>query len=126
MVAEMPYADLQSAIDDPPGFRNYWSAEHLTELPDEARRRSSAPARSDMVVPSPSQHMLFPWGGAGRRAAPPTGRCRTASATWVVHPLGLWDDPADDERGDRAGRATPAQDVRAVGDRRRLPQLHRR
>src|SRR5215207_10043710 len=29
MIAEMPYAELQCALDDPPGQRNYWSAEHL-------------------------------------------------------------------------------------------------
>ena len=32
----MPYADLQCSIDDEPGYRNYWSAEHLPTLPDEA------------------------------------------------------------------------------------------
>ena len=36
MLAEMPYAEIQSALDDPPGFRNYWSAEHLASFPDEA------------------------------------------------------------------------------------------
>ena len=36
LIAEMPYADLQSSLDDPPGYRNYWSAEHLPALPDEA------------------------------------------------------------------------------------------
>ena len=64
MVAEMPYAELQSAIDDPPGFRNYWSAEHLDRA-SPTRRSSAFCARADdMVVPSPSQHILFPWGGA--------------------------------------------------------------
>ena len=49
-----------------------------------------------MVVPSPSQHLAFPWGGAVARGAdevapaPPVGE-------WVVHPLGLWDRPEDDE-----------------------------
>ena len=36
MIAEMPYAELQCMIDDPPGYRNYWSAEYLTEFPDQA------------------------------------------------------------------------------------------
>ncbi|RIQ16660.1 hypothetical protein DY240_22750 [Jiangella rhizosphaerae] len=35
MVAELPYDELQAALDDPPGYRNYWSAEHLESLPDE-------------------------------------------------------------------------------------------
>ena len=63
MVAEMPYAEIQCAIDDPPGYRNYWSAEHLTGFPDEAVDVFCARAH-DMVVPSPSQHIAFPWGGA--------------------------------------------------------------
>lgn len=32
----MPYAEIQSALDDPPGYRNYWSVEHANSLPDEA------------------------------------------------------------------------------------------
>jgi FAD/FMN-containing dehydrogenase len=97
LIAEMPYAEIQCAIDDPPGYRNYWSAEHLTEFPDEAVELFCARAH-DMVVPSPSQHIAFPWGGAVARGAddwPLPHR----SAAWCVHPLGLWELPEDDERG---------------------------
>src|SRR5690606_8015660 len=31
-----PYADFQRSLDDPPGFRNYWTAESVTDLPEEA------------------------------------------------------------------------------------------
>ena len=58
-VADLPYAELQSMLDDPPGFRNYWSAEHLKELPDEALDRFCARS-ADMIVPSPSQHVAVP------------------------------------------------------------------
>ncbi len=64
MIAEMPYADLNSALDDPPGMRNYYSAEYLDELPDEVIDLVCARAK-DMVVPSPSKLAVFP-----------TGRCR--------------------------------------------------
>ena len=37
MLAEMPYAEIQCAIDDPPGLRNYWSAEHLRRVPRRGR-----------------------------------------------------------------------------------------
>ncbi|MQA75469.1 MAG: FAD-binding protein [Solirubrobacterales bacterium] len=93
---EMPYAEIQCAIDDPPGYRNYWSAEHLASLPDEALEIFCRRA-GDMVVPSPSQHILFPWGGAATAGAgdwPLPHR----EANWVAHPLGLWEDPDDDER----------------------------
>jgi FAD/FMN-containing dehydrogenase len=97
LVTEMPYAEFQCMLDDPPGFRNYWSAEYLDALPDEAVEKFCARSE-DMIVPSPSQHVLFPQGGAVQRggdAYPIPWR----GAPWCVHPFGLWSDAADDERG---------------------------
>ncbi|QZY30379.1 FAD-binding oxidoreductase [Nocardioides coralli] len=95
-VMELPYADLNSMLDDPPGLRNYWSAEHLGSMPDEAVAAFHA-AREGLIVPSASQHVLFPAGGAAARAGtdhPIPWR----TAPWVVHPFALWTDPADDDR----------------------------
>ena len=39
LFAVMPYADFQCALDDPPGYRNYWTAEQADDLPDDADRR---------------------------------------------------------------------------------------
>jgi FAD/FMN-containing dehydrogenase len=106
IVAEMPYADVQCMLDDPPGYRNYWSAEYLEGFPDEAVDLFCLRAR-DMIVPSPSQHVLFPQGGAVARGGgdyPIPWR----QAAWVVHPFGLWEDPADDEQAKRWAR-----DIRA-------------
>jgi FAD/FMN-containing dehydrogenase len=97
LIAELPYADIQCALDDPPGYRNYWSAEHLAAFPDRAVDLFCARAH-EMIVPSPSQHALLPWGAAVARQAngwPIANR----DATWCAHPFGLWDDPNDDERG---------------------------
>jgi FAD/FMN-containing dehydrogenase len=97
LTAEMPYAEIQCAIDDPPGFRNYWSASHMTALPDEAVELYCRQG-NDMIVPSPSQHLMIPWGGAVASQAgdwPMTHR----DAAWVQHPFGLWDSPGDDVRG---------------------------
>ena len=97
LTAEMPYAEIQCAIDDPPGFRNYWSASHLAALPDAALDLYCSQGEA-MIVPSPSQHLLIPWGGAVADQAtswPMTHR----GAAWVTHPFGLWADPGDDERG---------------------------
>lgn len=99
MIAEMPYADFQCMLDDPPGNRNYWSAEYLDTFPDEAVGRFCARAR-DMIVPSPSQHVLFPQGGAVARG-PADYPISWRRAPWIVHPFGLWHDPAEDERGMR-------------------------
>ncbi|PZF83847.1 FAD-binding oxidoreductase [Jiangella anatolica] len=99
MVAELPYDELQSALDDPPGYRNYWSAEHLESLPDEAIDTFCAQA-AGMIVPSASQHVLFCMGGAVARG-PDDYPIPWRQAGWVVHPFGLWTDPADDARGRR-------------------------
>jgi FAD/FMN-containing dehydrogenase len=99
MLDSMPYAELQCMLDDPPGYRNYWSAEYLDDFPDQAIELFCARA-PDMIVPSPSQHVLFPQGGAvvrGDHDIPISWK----GASWVVHPFGLWEDPADDERARR-------------------------
>ena len=106
MIAEMPYADLQCMLDDPPGYRNYWSAEYLDAFPDEAVDLFCARAK-DMIVPSASQHVLFPQGGAVGRA-PSDYPLPWRHAPWIVHPFGLWQDTADDERAKRWAR-----DIRA-------------
>ncbi|HEY7717855.1 MAG TPA: FAD-binding oxidoreductase [Pedococcus sp.] len=96
LVAEMPYADLQSSLDDPPGYRNYWSAEHLGSLPDEAVDAFCRLSR-ELLSPAPAQSALFAGGGvAGRSTAgwPVPWR----ACPWTVHPFGLWEDPADDDR----------------------------
>lgn len=109
MIAEMPYPALQSALDDPPGYRNYWSVEYLEELPDAAIDAFCARAY-DMIVPSPSQHALLPWGGAVARGGAGSALA-DRHARWAVHPLGLWENPGDDERGKAWARDTCA-DVR--------------
>ncbi len=95
MIAEMPYAELQSMLDDPPGYRNYWSAEYLDELPDAAIDAYCGHAEG-IIIPSPTQHIIFPWGGAVAAGAAGSPMA-TRSSPWVVHPLTMWEDPADDD-----------------------------
>jgi FAD/FMN-containing dehydrogenase len=123
MIAELPYMELQSMLDDPPGFRNYWSAEYLSELPDPAIDAFCARAEG-IIIPSPTQHIIFPWGGA--IAANGDGSpMATRQSPWVVHPLTMWEDPADDARAIRWTRdvcadvkpwATGATYLNFVGD----------
>ena len=98
----MPYTDLQCAIDDPPGFRNYWTAEYLADIPDEAMDRI-ATRGENKPVPF-GQVFLVAWGGAVGRVAddatPLTGR----DAKWIVHPLVLWEDADDDDAAMAWGR----------------------
>jgi FAD/FMN-containing dehydrogenase len=96
VVGAMPYADVQCMIDDPPGMRNYWSAEYLTGAPDDFVDVFCALAQT-MPVPTGTQHVLFPLGGAiadGPAEYPVPYR----DSPWAVHPFGIWADPADDRR----------------------------
>jgi FAD/FMN-containing dehydrogenase len=118
----MPYADFQCMIDDPPGYRNYWTAEHLTDMPDGAIEAIAQ--RSEELPAGPAQLFIVSWGGAvrdGEDASPLAGR----DATFVVHPFALWEDAADDARmiawarafrGDLSAYATGDVYLNFVGD----------
>ncbi len=97
----IPYADFQCMLDDPPGNRNYWTVEQLPDLPDEVVELIHA--RALEMPGSAPQIFCVAWGGAVARGgdSPLAGR----DAGYVVHPLMLWDDPADDERVMAWGRA---------------------
>ncbi len=70
--APTSYADFQCSVDDPPGYRNAWTAESVRELPGAAidrlvRRGAALPA-------GPSQIFIVAWGGAvagGGAGGPP-------------------------------------------------------
>ncbi|MFI2433964.1 FAD-binding oxidoreductase [Streptomyces sp. NPDC018693] len=96
IVGAMPYADVQCMLDDPPGLRNYWSAEYLTGLPDDFVDVFCARADT-LPVPTGTQHVLFPQGGA-IAAGPHEYPVPYRDAPWAVHPFSTWEDPADDER----------------------------
>ena len=95
LVGPMPYVGLQSMIDDPPGLRQYWSADYHDTFSNEALDVFLAGGAS---APSPlSQHLLIPWGGALARIDEDSTPLGQRGARWVTHPFATWDDPADDE-----------------------------
>ncbi|MGJ5750539.1 FAD/FMN-containing dehydrogenase [Streptomyces puniciscabiei] len=115
VVGALPYADVQCLLEPPSGLRSHWSAECLTDLPDELVDRFCARAAG---VPAAhcSRHAVFPLGGAiaaGPREYPVPYR----DASWMVHPFAGWSDPADDE-GNRAWVRDACADVRpwSTGD----------
>jgi hypothetical protein len=100
------YADFQCSVDDPPGFRNYWTAENVVDLPDDAidaivRRAAELPA-------GPSQVFIVAWGGVVRRFGAGHSPLGGREARFIVHPLLLWEDPADDDRCRTLARAVRA------------------
>jgi FAD/FMN-containing dehydrogenase len=104
-----PYADFQCSLDDPPGYRNYWTAENVADLPDEAI--DALAARAAEVPPGPSQIFIVPWGGAVGRFGPEHSPLAGREARFIVHPLLLWEEAADDARFCALGRAV-REDVR--------------
>lgn len=105
-----PYADFQCSVDDPPGYRNYWTAENVVDLPDPAIDAIVERARE--LPTGPSQLFIVAWGGAVRRYGAEHSPLAGRDARFIVHPLLMWKDPADDERCMQLGRAF-REDVRA-------------
>ena len=108
-------------IDDPPGKRNWWTAEYLDELPDEALE--AMVSYGEQMPLSFTQFLVLPWGGeVARRTDTPLAK---RHATWVIHPFCVWDGADRDEEHIAWGRA--CRDVFAQWTKRgRLPQLRRR
>lgn len=95
LVGPMPYTQLQSMIDDPPGLRQYWSADYHDSFPDEALDVFLAAGASR---PSPlTQHLLLPWGGELARIPEDSTPLTQRAARWVSHPFATWENAADDE-----------------------------
>jgi FAD/FMN-containing dehydrogenase len=90
----MPYADLQCMIDDPPGNRNWWTADYLRELPDEAIEAFCS--YSESMPRTFTQSLLVRWGGAVARASVDETPLARRDAGWVVHPFGVWPDASQD------------------------------
>jgi FAD/FMN-containing dehydrogenase len=94
LFGEIPYAEMQSLIDDPPGQRNWWTAEYLDELPDPAVEAFCS--YSERMPQSHTQSLLLPWGGAVARGAD-SSPLNNRDAGWVVHPFCVWEGEDRDE-----------------------------
>jgi FAD/FMN-containing dehydrogenase len=94
----MPYVALQSMLDEgsQPGMRNRWAAEFVPELTP-----GLVAALQDAIVDCPSpmaQIIVTPLPEAVRRVSDDaTAFPGRSGGRWLVHPVGVWADPADDE-----------------------------
>ena len=94
LVGPMPYADFQCMLDDPPGKRNYWSAEYLAGFDDDAIA-AFVKSSSEMPV-GYSQNLMVPWGGAVARVTEADTPMTNREAAWVFHPFGVWEGAEHD------------------------------
>lgn len=101
LYGEIPYTELQSMIDDPPGKRNWWTAEYLDELPDEAL--DALVAYGERMPLSLTQMLVLPWGGeVSRRTDSPLAK---RNAAYIAHPFCVWEEADRDDEHIAWGRA---------------------
>ena len=88
LFGEIPYAEMQSMIDDPPGKRNWWTAEYLTGFPDDAIDALLRVLGADAELVHAVARRRLGRRGRGQRATP---RRSHRDAAWVVHPFCVWE-----------------------------------
>jgi FAD/FMN-containing dehydrogenase len=97
LVQPMPYTAVQQLIDagNPKGLRNYWKADFLDALPDEAVD-ALVPLATSPTSPL-SQVIVVAGGGAVARVPEGATAFGQRTAPFNIHFLSVWGDPADDE-----------------------------
>lgn len=93
LVQPLPYAEFQKMGGNFPGSLNYWTADFLNDLPEEAIDSYAALALTPL---SPqSAIILVPGGGAPSRVDEEATAFGMRTATWNVHYICGWTNPAD-------------------------------
>lgn len=96
LVQPLPYTEFQKMGGNWPGTQNYWTADFLNELPEEAIDAYAALALTPL---SPqSAIILVPGGGAPSRVDEEATAFGMRTAPWNVHYICSWSDPADNEK----------------------------
>jgi FAD/FMN-containing dehydrogenase len=108
LLGPMPYTAVQDLITEanPHGRRNYWSADFLDELPDEAIDTFVEHA-TNPVSPF-SQMLVIPGGGAIARVPEDATAFGARTAPFNTHFLSMWESEADDEKNIAYTRAIAA------------------
>ncbi len=98
LVQPMPYVAVQRLLDaaSPKGMQNYWTADFLADLPDQAV--DVLVEHATQPVSPFTQIILIPGGGAIARVDEDATAFGQRSAPWNVHLLSIWPDPAESER----------------------------
>ena len=101
MVGPMPYPALNGAFDGlfPKGIRQYWKADFVQDLPDEA---IAAHVEHGPRVPTvPSTMHLYSINGAAGRVGPDETAFGHRDARYVMNIVAAWPDPGDDDASTR-------------------------
>jgi FAD/FMN-containing dehydrogenase len=97
LVEPMPYTVVQTLLDsaNPPGRNNYWKAEHLDELSDEAIDTIVVHAAK---IGSPfTLLVMLPMGGAISDVEEDETAIGGRDAACGVHAISMWENPAESE-----------------------------
>jgi len=93
LVQPLPYTEFQKMGGNFPGSLNYWTADFLNDLPEEAIDSYAALALTPL---SPqSAIILVPGGGAPSRVDEEATAFGMRTAQWNVHYICGWTNPAD-------------------------------
>ena len=106
MMGPISYAALNGMIDPafPKAARNYWKAQFLTDLSDDAIRTVIA---GFQACPSPMSHIIFEhFHGAASRVPVTATACTMRVTGFNVIIASQWMDPEETERGVRWARET--------------------
>ena len=108
LVQPMPYVAVQQLINEgaPEGMQNYWSADFLRELPDEAID-AFVPLATQPVSPL-TQLLIVPGRGAISRVSNEATALSQRDAPFNTHYLSMWPDPAESERNIEYTRSVSA------------------
>jgi FAD/FMN-containing dehydrogenase len=98
LLGEIPYVAVQDLITEanPHGRRNYWTADFLSELPDEAI--DALVEHGNNPVSPFSQMLVVAGGGAIARVPEDATAFGERTAPFNLHFLSMWEDPADDDK----------------------------
>ncbi len=95
LIQPLPYTVFQTMGGNFPGSQNYWTADFLTDLPDEAIEAHARQAFNP--VSAESAIILVPGGGAPSRVAEEATAFGMRTAPWNVHYICGWSNAADNE-----------------------------
>lgn len=105
-LAVLPYPVIQTQGGNHPGTQNYWTADFLRELPDEAID-AYAPLALTPISPE-SAIIMVAGGGAPSRIDEEATAFGMRTAPWNVHYICGWSDPVDNARNIERVKATAA------------------